>query len=279
MNMKKYFLVLALGLMGLGTQSCDNDDDNIKVSAELQNAFNTKYPNMTPTGWESKQGYYVADFRDGKYEAEAWFSADGTWQMTETDVPYSSLPAAVRNAFEAGDYAAWRVEDVDKVERRDAETVYVIEVESGEQEVDLYYTEDGILVKEVADTDGNDNNYLPSDVSNAVTTFINENYPGARIVETDQERGMTEVDIIHNGVAKEVLFNADGSWVSTSWDVRRADVPQVVTDAALAAHAGYVVDDVDFVETPAGSYYLLELEKNGAPDVYVKVQADGTVLG
>lgn len=279
MNMKKYFLVLALGLMGLGMQSCDNDDDNIKVSAELQNAFNAKYPNMTPTGWESKQGYYVADFRDGKYEAEAWFSADGTWQMTETDVPYSSLPAAVRNAFEAGDYAAWRVEDVDKVERRDAETVYVIEVESGEQEVDLYYTEDGILVKEVADTDGNDNNYLPSDVSNAVTTFINENYPGARIVETDQERGMTEVDIIHNGVAKEVLFNADGSWVSTSWDVRRADVPQVVTDAALAAHAGYVVDDVDFVETPAGSYYLLELEKNGAPDVYVKVQADGTVLG
>ena len=55
------------------------------------------------------------------------------------------------------------------------------------------------------------------------------------------------------------------------------DVPQVVKDAALAAHAGFVMDDADYVQTPAGDYYLIELEK-GEQDVYVKVQADGTVL-
>lgn len=277
--MKKYFLVCALGLMGLGLQSCDNDSDNIQVSAELQNAFNDKYPGLTPTGWESQQGYYVADFRNGDYGAEAWFGADGTWQMTETDIAYQALPSAVRNAFETSDYATWRVDDVDKVERRNAETVYVIEVESGKQEADLYYSEDGILVKEVADTDGGGHSYLPSDTPTGVEAYIAQHYPGARIVETDVERGMTEVDIIHEGIGKEVLFDAGGAWVSTSWDVRRSDVPQVVTDAALAGHAGYMIDDVDYVETPAGSYYLLELEKNGAPDVYVKVQVDGTVLG
>jgi hypothetical protein len=37
------------------------------------------------------------------------------------------------------------------------------------------------------------------------------------------------------------------------------------------------MDDADYVQTPAGDYYLIELEK-GEQDVYVKVQADGTVL-
>ena len=55
------------------------------------------------------------------------------------------------------------------------------------------------------------------------------------------------------------------------------DVPQVVKDAAQAAYPGFRMDDADYVQTPTGDYYLIELEK-GEQDVYVKVQADGTVL-
>ena len=86
-----------------------------------------------------------------------------------------------------------------------------------------------------------------------------------------------EVDIIHDRTAKEVRFTTTGEWISTSWDVRLTDVPQVVKDAAQAAYPGFRMDDADYVQTPAGDYYLIELEKGGQ-DVYVKVQADGTVL-
>ena len=83
MKLKIYTLLLAL-CVTWSLQSCDNDDDNsIAVPTELQNAFASKYPNAANVKWETKCGYYVADFYDG-YEASAWFTQDGKWQMTET---------------------------------------------------------------------------------------------------------------------------------------------------------------------------------------------------
>lgn len=277
MKLKMLFVLLAAGLLSLNLQSCDDDDKGIAVSAELQNAFSDKYPDTRVMKWETEGGHYVAEFYNDRYEADAWFTPDGVWQMTETDLPYNALPAAVRNAFQSSQYAQWRVEDVDMVERRAMETVYVIEVESGNQEIDLHYNVDGILVKEVSDMGGGAGNYLPSELTDAMRAFIEEHYPGASIIETDLEPNWMEVDIIHDRTAKEVRFTPTGEWISTSWDVRLTDVPQVVKDAAQAAYPGFRMDDADYVQTPAGDYYLIELEK-GEQDVYVKVQADGTVL-
>lgn len=71
MKLKIYTLLLAL-CVTWSLQSCDNDDDNsIAVPTELQNAFASKYPNAANVKWETKSGYYVADFYD-EYEASAW---------------------------------------------------------------------------------------------------------------------------------------------------------------------------------------------------------------
>ena len=93
MKLKMYFLLLALGALGL--QSCDNDDDDdlSYVPAELKTAFTSKYPTVSNEKWETKGNYYVADFRHQNYETSAWFTPDGTWQMTETDIPYQALPS------------------------------------------------------------------------------------------------------------------------------------------------------------------------------------------
>lgn len=72
MKLNIYTLLLAL-CVTWSLQSCDNDDDNsIAVPTELQNAFSSKYPNAANVKWETKSGYYVADFYDG-YEASAWY--------------------------------------------------------------------------------------------------------------------------------------------------------------------------------------------------------------
>lgn len=168
MKLKIFTLLLALGA-AWSLQSCDNnDDDSINVPAQLQNAFSEKYPNVANVRWESKAGYYVADFHDG-YEASAWFTPNGEWQMTETDIPYDALPQAVKTTFDASEYKKWLVDDVDKLERKGFETIYVIEVEKQNEERDLYYSEKGDLIKTVVDLDDDrDEQYLPVQLTDAM---------------------------------------------------------------------------------------------------------------
>ena len=115
MKLEKYFLLLALGVFAFALQSCDDDDnDGISVPAELSNALAKEHPNAQRIEWETKGAYYVADFHEDNFEKEAWFTKDGVWQMTETDLRYADLPAPVRSSYESSTYYnVWKVEDVD----------------------------------------------------------------------------------------------------------------------------------------------------------------------
>ena len=207
----KKFMVLVMGLVSLGVMAgCDDDSKSVKVPAAVQAAFGEMFPAASHVEWEDKGGYMVADFRSAGTVMQAWFDAAGKWYMTEEDISYAELPRAVRTAYEAGDYAAWHVDDVDKLLRNGQETVYVLEVERAEQEFDLYYSEDGVLLREVPDRDGNDDHgdMLPQELSKAISDFIARKYPGARIVDAEREKGNTEVDIIF----AEVRSEATATW-------------------------------------------------------------------
>ena len=204
--------------------------------------------------------------------------------MTETEMPYSAIPQAVRTSFESSEYATWQKDnEVERIERAgtEKEVIYIIEVESAQDiDMDLHYSADGILIKAVND-DGNGNNEsllpdAPSNMVTAVTELIQKNYPNARIIEIEQEKGMIEVDIIHENQSQEVLLSTNYEWISTSWDVYV--LPVKVTDAIKASqYSDYVVDDAEYFETPAGNYYWIELEQ-GEKEVKVKINEDGQFI-
>lgn len=278
--MKQTNLFLVCAAIILPFFSCADDDANWHLAnTEVSNTFHKMYPSAKNVEWETKGTYTVADFRNDNMDTEAWFDAQGVWYMTETDLPYSSLPEAIVTAFKASEYGSWRVDDVDMLERKDMETVYIIEVESGKQEMDLYYTADGTLVKTVADNDNTDYSQHITPVAGTIEAYINENYPSSRIVEIETERnGNIEVDIIHDGKSKEVVFNSANQWLYTSWDVRISTLPQAVAAIVnTTQYTGYHIDDAEYVETSTGNYYLLELEK-GNSEIYVKVDAGGAVV-
>lgn len=307
MKLKMYFLVLTLGLLGLSFQSCDDDDDRIKAPEALQWALTQRYPDAQRVEWETEGIYYVAEFIRNGYETEAWFTRDAVWQLTETDLPFTALPAAVRSAFQNSEYANWLVEDVDAIERPGTEVLYVIDVELGHQDVALHYSADGILVKVVTDGmgypgypdypggqggnqggQGGNQGYpgggflppvQPDDaVMTAVRSYIEANYPGARIIEIDPYMNGIEVDIIHDNRSKDILFDADGTWISTSWDLFLSELPQAVLAAVRNAYPNYRIDGADYVESASrGTYYLVEVE-NGGRDLYLMVTAEGTIL-
>lgn len=281
MNPKIIFMALASA--GLMFTAC-NDDDNFDIGKEkeIEVKFNQKYPAAQRVSWEKDRSYFVADFwrEDLKAEAEAWFDGSAVWHLTETDIRYDALPQAVKDAFKAGDYSDWRIDDVDMVERPDMETVYVIEVEQGKNEYDLFFSTNGTLIKAVPDTDGDyPGDYITSNLPTSASSYIATNYPQARIVDIDIEKGgMFEVDIIDGTTPRELLFTASGEWVYTKTELRKNEIPQSVQNALAASeYAGYRIDDIDFYNTPDGDYHLLELE-SGSKEVYVKVLPDGSIV-
>ena len=155
--MKTKLFGLFGALMGLVVlTSCDNDDDDIRVSDvpnAVMNTFEAKFPNVSRAEWENKQGYYVADFWQEGMETHVWMDKDAQWRMTELDLNtrLDLLPQAVQDAFRNGQYTSWRVDDIDKYERP-GDTFYLIEVETnGQRDRDLYYAADGSLLKDEVD--------------------------------------------------------------------------------------------------------------------------------
>lgn len=292
MKLKMYFALLAMGMIGL--QSCSNEDDDDLPSSQIpeaiRNAFDSSFSNTANLSWEtktvSKGQYYKAEFNnksDNGYKTEAWYTADGTWYMTETEMPYNAIPQAVKTSFESSEYASWkRDNEVDRIERNAVkEIIYIIEVESPQDvDMDLHYSADGILVKAVNDDGDGDNESLlpdaPSEIVTSATEFIQKNYPNARIIEIESEHGVIEIDIIHDNRSKEVLLSTTYEWISTSWDVYT--LPAKVTEAINASqYNGYVVDDAEYFETPTGNYYLVELEQ-GKSEVKIKITEDGEIV-
>ena len=169
--MKKLLSTCLLSVALLGTLAACSDDDKLssnlppgtsEVPENILSQFNTDYPDAQDVTWTQDGEYYTASFsEDGSSKNQAWYERDGRWGMTQYEIPFDRLPAAVAEAFAATEYgqagSEWRVDrEVDVLERRDGtETIYIIEAERGESDVDLYYAEDGVLLKEILDAEAN----------------------------------------------------------------------------------------------------------------------------
>lgn len=275
--MKTNLLVVAMLTIGMFTATSCNDDDNYTPEDIFLQAFQQKYPEASKIEWEDKNGYKVADFRYNEKEAEAWFDKSAKWLMTETDLRLADLPAAVKTAFEASEYASWHVDDIDKIERVDVETTYVIEVEKSKQEYNLFFSEDGTFIKAVQ-SEGNAE-HLPLVVSQKVLDKIRDLYPNATaFLEFDREGNYLEIEIRDGKIYKEVYFDENEDWVYTKWEAKLSDVPEVVMNAFKASkYKDYKIDDIDTIQKSDGMFYLFELE-DGGKDIYCLFSMSGEII-
>lgn len=203
--------------------------------------------------------------------------------MTETDITFEQLPETVRTSFSTGIYAAWRVEDVDKIERNATETVYIIEVENQQTEVDLQYAPNGVLIQETADVDADDyyEDLIPIGLPVAIDDYLKTNYPDAKIIDIDTEGQYTEVEILDGQVVRELVFDNNYAWISTKTEFRIADLPLAITQVLSASeYVAYRIDNVYFYQPPNSDYYRFELE-SATDEVTVDITTEGvlTVVG
>lgn len=293
--------------------SCDNDDRPFfadggsgNIPTQIIEEFNAQFPGASNVVWTTKAGYAVVDFywngsriSDALRNHTAWYALQsGILGMTEREIRLADLPEKVKTAFYASEYgqAPWVADDeVDVLTRNDAsEVLYVIDVEKKEEgietDVDLYYTSEGILVKEVIDADDNKDyqEYLPQTPSNTVESWLKENYPDARIIDLDNEDGGTEVEFISGNLKHEAFFNRAQAWVYTKTEYKFRnidevkDIPSQVIVALKSTSAyleGTHVEEAEKYETEvSGTFYCFELEGRFDDDIKVYISHDGTVL-
>lgn len=264
--------LLTYNLLVLGCHS----PQQYQPDKQIINAFKSKYPQAKKTTWESKEGFYVADFHHDATESEAWFDHKGEWILTKNEIQYHALPQDIRNALEKSDFNTWKKEEVIQIERPDIRPIYIIEAEKGDQEIDLYFTENGRLVKTTGDLKpGSTLHYAPLPLE--IQNQIKQKYPQAVLIDIDREKGKYEIDIIDQGKNKEVVFYGN-NWKTTSWEVSKTEVPNAVMETyRKSAYNKYRIDDIHFFETPANNYYHFELE-DGKQEVNLSIDPNGKIV-
>ena len=159
--MKKIMFAL-MAVVALFAVGCDDD---YNAPQATRSEFKTQYPNAVDVEWERRRGHIVCEFElpGVSRDCEAWYTKDGAWVMTEFKIRYDELPQPVRTAFESSYGTQTPVDDVSRVERNGASTIYFIEativVNGYLTDIYLDYEGDGTLLRTAVDVENYDNIY------------------------------------------------------------------------------------------------------------------------
>ena len=207
----------------------------------------------------------------GGYKHELYFDAQGNRIYAKIEYGRrdigSAVPEAIYNAV-AADQQLSSPNDIDDIEKWSLETaradatsvLWWVEGDPRHKEVYIYVHDSPVRIipRPVIDMGNTGGNGLP--VEDEIERFLNDRYPGAKVVERDYDDGCLELTILHENLRKEVLFDGRNNWLRTEWELHR--LPQNILDAVQ--QAGYTLDDDEFecIETSGGMWYEFEARKD-----------------
>lgn len=112
------------------------------------------------------------------------------------------------------------------------------------------------------------------------TSFVRNRYPDARILDKDYDDGFIEVKMKHRGTEKIAIFNPEGRWLHTMWEVHRSRLPHAVIN--VLKRSGFVYEEIDdndnkAMENRRGMYYIVQADRNDRSYVLV-VSERGNII-
>lgn len=110
--MKGVFGIILL-CSAFGFAGCNGNKDSFKPDTTVLTGFEKMYPDAGRVSWKNKPPYNVAEFTMSRMEYDTWFLTDGTWFLTEIDLPYGKLPDVVKTTFTTSVFADWKIDDID----------------------------------------------------------------------------------------------------------------------------------------------------------------------
>lgn len=122
-----------------------------------------------------------------------------------------------------------------------------------------------------------------SDVPSKVKTAFKNKISNAKNLEWefDKEDNLWEAEYKINNTEYTSVFTKEGSWIETEHSIKHSDLPQAVKNTLKADYPEYEIEEIEFVETPEGKYYELEVElenENKEVEYELLIKADGKVV-
>ncbi len=268
-------LLSAFALLALIFTSCtvdgkDSTDPKPEIetdflpNADVLRAFDIKFPNARNTVWTTNNSYYVADFTENGSTVNAWFDQKSTWYLTKSSVSSSSLPKDVSATFSKSSYATWNVSTTNILERKDMGSIYVVGASNDVEDVNLYYSKYGDLIKAV----GNAKTYVdkPVTVPAEVSTLISNIFTGPQIIDMWNDATGIKVCVIDNNEYKIAALDSDYDWICTIINLTEELVPERVLDSFQSSEYGvYHIDDIKQMtnnEDISYLFYFKNIDKN-----------------
>ena len=141
--MKNIFIVLTAAItIGLSA-NCQG----LKVPDAVKNAFSAKYPGATNVKWGKENAKeFEAEFKINNNGVSANFGLDGTWVETESVIPESDLPAAVKTAV-SSKYPGAVITLAEKTEQPGNKILYEVSFKVNGKKKSMEMKPDGTVVE------------------------------------------------------------------------------------------------------------------------------------
>jgi len=143
--MKKITLIVVAGLLGATVHA--QKLKNSEVPTAVKQAFAKNFPSAKEVKWSKEDATeFEAEFKSGATEKSANFDQSGKWVVTETEIKKSDLPQAVQAAV-AKEFAGYKMDEIEKVEKPDNVVLYEMELEKNKVTYEVQFDANGKVIK------------------------------------------------------------------------------------------------------------------------------------
>jgi hypothetical protein len=113
-------------------------------SQKIKSAFARQYPGSTEVIWTFLEKIAVVSFKSGDSYKEAFYSKEGDWLKTETEIEPGALPFAVKKVIDSEEFNEWHKGSTFLLELPGNKKRYKVYMYSADwQELGLIFNEKG----------------------------------------------------------------------------------------------------------------------------------------
>lgn len=149
--MKLLLIVSAFFILASCSENPQTNNTEKQTPDVVLNNFKSDFPDAVNPEWEYEDGYYEVEWMENGVEKELLYDENGNLIASETEIATSELPSAITE-FILENYPDYSLKEAE-IQEKSGEVYYFVEIEKGNDELELKFTEDGGLVNSMSENE------------------------------------------------------------------------------------------------------------------------------